>query len=254
MKTLLLSLIALNACKLTLDCEAAPEWDPTMVPGLQQPAIREWRKPLWNVRVEVMMVSMPQENALAFLPDLRSPDRIESAVAQILRAIERKEATLTGYPMAYTVDDKRVVVETVAERRYPSDFEPPSTPQTFGGAPRRHLPPQYVAEDPLANAIETRNSGVCLETHSDVSPSGAWIRLAVVATRVELIGFDPYEAVKLESGKIVKADQPLFATQKTTATLILRNGQRSLLAVHKPTHPKDEIELLIVQAAATAIR
>src|SRR4051812_42382917 len=71
----------------------------------------------WNVRVEVLMVALPQDKALALLPDLRDPARIESAVAQIFAAIDRKEATLMGYPIVQTKDDERGVAETIIEKR-----------------------------------------------------------------------------------------------------------------------------------------
>jgi len=45
--------------------------------------------PQWNVRVEVLMVAMPQEKALAILPDLRDSAKIDGAVTEILNAINR---------------------------------------------------------------------------------------------------------------------------------------------------------------------
>ena len=197
------------------------------------------------------MVAMPQEKALALLPDLRDPAKIESAVAQILTAIDRKEAMLMGYPVVQTMDGGRGVTESIVEQRYPTEFVFPNTPQ---GAGQGEAPPAAAAaisEPTTPAAFETRNVGVTLEVEPHVSSDGDWIRVDVVPQRVVLLGFDSYDAVKTASGKAVKADQPQFATTKTTASLRLRNGQRCLLAVHKLPRPENQIELFIIQAFAT---
>ena len=220
---------------------------PTNEPGTRKQTPKD---PQWNVRVEVLMVAMPQEKALALLPDLRDPAKIEAAVTQILTAIDRKEATLMGYPVVHTLDGERSVAETILEKRYPTEFEPPTTPQNAGQAP---LPAAATAisDTPIPTAFETRNVGVTLEVEPHVSASGDWIRIDVVPQRVILLGFDSYDAVKTASGKVVKIDQPQFFTTKTTANLKLRNGQRCLLAVHKLPQPENQIEFYIIQAFAT---
>lgn len=206
------------------------------------------KSPAWNVRVEVLMVAMPQEKALALLPDLQSPKKIEAAFTEILKAIERKEATLTGYPFVYTVDGQRAVAETMQEKRYPTEFDLPQA--TRNTAATQTSAPASL-EKAVPTTFETRNLGVTLEVEPVVSPSGETIQLSVVPQRVMLLGFDKYDAVKAQSGELTKVDQPLFASMRTTSSLVLKNGQRSLLAVHKLFQPADQLELFIIQAVAT---
>jgi hypothetical protein len=71
--------------------------------------------PQWNVRVEVLMVAMPQERALALLPYLRDPAEIDGAVTEIMKDIDSKEAALTGYPVVETVDGGWAVAEGVTK-------------------------------------------------------------------------------------------------------------------------------------------
>ena len=93
------------------------------------PAVKEAPKiPAWNVRVEMLMVAMPQEKALALLPDLRAPEKIETAMVAVFTALEHKEALLMGYPEVITVDGQRGTSETILEKRYPTEFNPPVEP------------------------------------------------------------------------------------------------------------------------------
>lgn len=199
------------------------------------------------------MVAMPQEKALALLPDLRDSAKIEAAVAQILKLIDLKEATLTGYPVVHTLDGERGVAESIIEKKYPTEFEPPTTPQNVGATAA--LPPANAVSDmAMPTAFEVRNLGVSLEVQAHVSAMGDWIRIDTVPQRTALLGFDAYDAMKTASGKIVKIDQPLFATTKTNASLKLRNGQRCLLAVHKLHQPEHQMEIFIIQAIATPMK
>jgi hypothetical protein len=203
--------------------------------------------------VEVLLVAVPQEKALALLPDLRDPTKIEAAFTQILSAIERKEVSLLGYPVVHALDGERSVAETIVEKRYPTDFEPPATSQTGGLAP---LPPvaPVISDLAVPTSFETRNLGVTVEVEAVVSANGEWIRLDIVPQRVALLGFDSYDAVKAASGKVIKIDQPRFSSTRITSNLKLRNGQRCLVAVHRLPQPENHIELVIIQASATSIR
>ncbi len=199
------------------------------------------------------MAAMPQEKLLPLLPDLRDAKKIDGAVDQVLAAIQRKEAILTGYPSVNTVDRVRGVSETILEKRYPTEFEPPQEPTTFGAA--TPAKPSALVDSVISatpTAFETRNVGVTLEVEPSVDDRGI-IRIDLVPSRVELLGFDAYEGVKTSSGHIVKADQPLFFTSKTTATVCVSNGQRRLIGVQLLEQPKGYMEVFILQAWAEPI-
>lgn len=113
-----------------------------------------------NVRVEVLMVAMPQAKLLPLLPDLRDPKKIDAAVAHLLDAVQRKEAILTGYPVVSTLDGQRSVSETIAEKRYPTSFERAQDPPP-GGAP---VPPpdgsQTVIDSPAPRPRANSKPGI----------------------------------------------------------------------------------------------
>jgi hypothetical protein len=209
-------------------------------------------EPKWDVRVEVLMVALPQEKALALLPDLRNPAKIDRAVAQIMPAIGRKEATLMGLPMVVTHSGQRAVTEAVLEKRYPTEFEPPQVPQTvvIGPPAPAEKPKMDVA---IPTAFETRNMGATLEVEPVVSPNGEWINLNLVPQRVDLLGFDSYDAVSIAVGT-AKIDQPKFTTAKVTTSLSLRSGQHCLIAIHKLAQPEGHLEFFILQATAIPVK
>jgi len=221
-------------------------------------------EPKWNVRTDVLMVAMPQEKLLPLLPGLRDPKKIDAAVEQLLTAVQHKEAILTGYPTVLTTDGARGVSEAIVEKRYPTEFEPPRTPQTVAapvpapaGAP---TPPVAAAEPAPSNdvaiptAFETRNVGPSLEVEPQVNAKGDIIYLNIIPQRVELLDFDSYAVARTSSGKIVKIEQPRFFTSKVTIGFAIPNGQRALIAVHLLAKPENYLEVFIVQAIATPIK
>lgn len=211
----------------------------------------------WNVSVEVLMVAMPESKAIALLPDLRNPEKIEAAVAQILTAIEKKEATLTGWPRAETVSGQRCVAESLYEKRYPTAF---GLPSEFGLQPSPSTPKadsektNTINDSPAPTAFETRNIGTTLEVEPVVLPDGERIRLSLVPQRVGLAGFETFHTGATKSGQQIKIDQPQFYSLRTANTLTVRNGHPYLIAVHKIPEQNDQIELFIVRATATSIK
>lgn len=183
----------------------------------------------WNVRVEVFMVALPEEKALALLPDLRDDAKIEAACTQLLDAVKRKEARLTGYPVVYSNDGQRARSATSAEKIYPTQYDDSASPTNF----------------------EKRNMGPELDVECRASANGEWIQLTVEIQRTELLQFEPYEVAPKE-GRLPKVDQPLFFCAKDTQQLALHNGQRVLIGVHKLVKQEGDMELFILQATATA--
>lgn len=216
-------------------------------------ANRETSDAQWSVRVDVLMVAMPQDKLLPLLPDLRDPKKIDAAVDQLLTAVQRKEAILTGYPTVNTLDGTRSMSEAIFEKRYPTEFEPPQNPQNKSTSSPA-LEPTAVNDSPLPTAFETRNLGVTLEVEPHVNTRGDSIRIDVVSQRVELLGFDSFDAIKTASGRSVKIDQPQFFTSKVNAKVRVQNGQRALIAVHLLAKPENYLEVFILQAWTTPVR
>jgi len=246
-------------------------------PGSENSAVRnvnKANKARWNVQANVLMVAMPQEKLLPLLPDLRDPHKVDAAVEQLLAAVQRKEAILTGYPSLVTLDGFEGNGDAGAEIIYPTEFEPPLTPQTVGaagatapGAAPSATPAPSTGNLELPTAFESRNISTWMRVKSHVSAQGDSIHLDLAASRCELLDFDRYEAIKTtiahERGsnepdnrrsKIVKADQPRFYTSKVNTQIVLRNGQRALVGVYLLSKPEGYMEVFVVQAAATPLR
>lgn len=186
----------------------------------------------WNVRVEVLMVAMPEEKALSLLPDLRNEATVDATTAALLDTVKRKEPgfILTGYPEVMVVAGQEGTAETNVEKIYPTQFEVDGSPTNF----------------------EKRNMGPMLQVRaSHVSEDGTWIQFDAQASRTELLGFDFYDASPTKDGKSIgKIGEPLFFSSKNSETLTLRNGQRILMGIHKLTKPEGAVELFILQATA----
>jgi len=211
------------------------------------------------------MVAMPQEKLLPLLPDLHDPKKIDAAVEQLLAAVERKEAMLTGCPSAITAEGCRAVAESIVEKRYATEFAGviyPESPSPAANAPNAPAPASISAaatqkainDAALPTAFETRNLGPTLEIEPRVSPKGDIIYLNLVAQRVELLNFDSFDAARTAEGKVVQIEQPRFFTSKATENIALQTGHRQLIAVHLLTKPENYLEVFIVQAFATSVK
>src|ERR1700677_2817393 len=95
----------------------APGQAPNAAPPAQKPY------PPTMARVSVLMVSMPEEKLLTYLPDLLDKDKIEKVIPMLLEAVKRKEITLEGYPMVVTKSGQRAVMETNHEIEDPAAWE-----------------------------------------------------------------------------------------------------------------------------------
>ena len=175
------------------------------------------------------MVSLPEEKALALLPDLHDDAKIDAACAQLMAAIKRKEATLTGHPIVQTLEGQESRSETNLEKIYPTQFTLPATPTSF----------------------EKRNVGPLLQILCQVSPGGDWIQMQALVQRTELLGFDSYDAGTAINGVVPKIEQPRFFSAKVANTFAVPNGRRLLIGVHKLVTPEGNLEFFILRATAT---
>jgi hypothetical protein len=227
--------------------------------------------PKWSVRTEVLMVAVPEATFLELLPALRSPSTIDAACDKLLEAVKSGKAILTGYPVVFSDQGQRAVGESIVEKRYPVEFEPPQVPQTFGNSTptktTRTAPPApkdgnstALPSLPFPTSFETRNVGVTLEAESIVSADGKHITINAVPQRVEFLGFDNFGAERI--GKIpipvpdqprFGVDQPRFALSKVTFSLTIKNGEKLLVAVNPLSKPEKYVEVFVLQANATSI-
>jgi hypothetical protein len=209
--------------------------------------------PKWNVRVEVLMISMPQDKAIELMPELRDEGKIDDAVGQMLAAVKNKEAILTGYPVLTVQNGKRSATDSLAEKRFPTEFNPPETPKGGEMPWEMTANPNPETDFSEPTAFETREMGVSLEASPRVRPDGKWIQLDVLPKQVEWGDFDYYKGWRTASGGVSENYQPQFLTSKINTTVTVRNRRWTLLGVHKVSKPEDYLEVLVLMVTATPI-
>ncbi len=223
-----------------------------------------------NIRIDVLIVSMPEDKFLTLLPDLLDKEKIEKAVPDLLDAVKRKEMILEGFPVITTKSGQRAVVETVKEVRYATEEWPTdetSAADTSSGTDQSGSasPSPSPAATPAPSAsptptpaaeidFETRNAGVTLEVEPVLSADKEFIDLNLASQHVQFLGFtNPLDAGKQtellkEDAKKTDMSQPLFHTMKDTTSVTLRSGQHLLLGVHKSPQPEGYVEIFIIHA------
>jgi hypothetical protein len=203
----------------------------------------------WNIRMDVLMVAVPQDLALPFIGEFQSDDdrKVEAAFVRIQEMILKKQAILLGWPSLVALDGQRVVMETIVEKRYPAEFSLATTPPKGGSKLVDH-----DLSSAMATSFETRNTGATLEGSASVYDDGRRILVEVVPQRVALIGSKTHK-VEVKSGPM-DVEQPEFATEKVTSVLSMRNGARILIAIHRLESPADHIEFFILHARASPLK
>ena len=166
----------------------------------------------------------------------------------VIRALNQKKGIdLLSAPRVTTKSGQRAVIEIVREFRYPTQFQPPQIPQTFGGSnnPNVALGNSTGGTFPVTpttpSGFETRNTGVTLEVEPVVGPDGITIDLNLVPQVVEFEGFINYgspirtssvnalgmaQTVELTPNII---NQPIFSTRKVTTSVSVWDGQTVVL-------------------------
>ncbi|HEV2804014.1 MAG TPA: Amuc_1098 family type IV pilus outer membrane protein [Chthoniobacterales bacterium] len=166
----------------------------------------------------------------------------------VIRALNQKKGIdLLSAPRVTTKSGQRAVIEIVREFRYPTQFQPPQIPQTFGSGnnPNVSLGSATGGTFPVTpttpTSFETRNTGVTLEVEPVVGPDGITIDLNLVPQVVEFEGFINYgspirtssvnalglaQTVELTPNVI---NQPIFSTRKVTTSVSVWDGQTVVL-------------------------
>ena len=251
MKPSIVTLFTLLPCALHIGAVAQTPAAPAPAEvSKAEPRIAPLLKARWNVRVEVQMVAMPEDRALQLLPELQSDKeaQVESACGQIQDMIKKKEAVLLGWPFLITLDGERGVSESIVEKKYPTDFDPPTEPQNITSPAVPAPAPKNVSLVP--SGWEVRNCGETIEATPKVLEGGKRILLETVPQRVELLRFETYDTGKTRDGSVTQVVQPEFATQKYSGSLIVASGRHVLIGFHKLSLPAGQIEFFILKAVA----
>jgi hypothetical protein len=111
----------------------------------------------YNLHCEVLMVALPEADALALLPQLRDPQKIEKALVTIQEMLAAQKAKFVGWPSIVTRSGNRAVTENIDEVRYPIEYAGPSVQvlpaEAAADAPRpQKAPAAPSAPEPAAPA------------------------------------------------------------------------------------------------------
>jgi general secretion pathway protein D len=167
----------------------------------------------------------------------------------VVRALNQKKGVdLLSAPRVTTKSGQRAVIEIVREFRYPTQFQPPQIPQSFGSTSNQPLnagqsstTSAFPVTPTTPTAFETRNTGVTLEVEPVVGPDGVTIDLNLVPQVVEFEGFINYGSpiqtfstnlLGVSTPQVITENvinQPIFSARKVTTSVSVWDGQTVVL-------------------------
>jgi hypothetical protein len=188
----------------------------------------ELRKPL-RLRIETWQA--PALEVAKRLDDLKDAAALAKLRAECLEGAPG--VSLIFSPVLAIDSSTKVLSESITERIYPTEYEPPSLPGSFIG---KEEPPknwselvEEILKGIVPTSFETRNTGATLE--ADAEPvegeERIWnVRLAL--EDVSLVGRDSYG----EMPKVVS--MPAFTNFRLTTGFLLEEGKWRLASVQEP--------------------
>ena len=212
---------------------------------------------LWNIRIEMQVVAIPDEIAVPLVAEMMDEKKIETAYVTIQDLLAKGTAKLIGWPLVTTRSGEKAVVEAVDEIRYATEYDAPAVSFTPGVNATETVKIEPKVDVTVFAGIpatfETRNTGVTLEVEPTLSSDAKTIALSLVPQHVRLKGYNKVAVEKSATGEKVVVEQPEFDTMKVTTSLTLRNGQRMLMGVFRVSDPAKHIEFFILKAEARIV-
>lgn len=221
-------------------------------PGCKKKVLPPPEKPM-TLRVEGYVYRLPR--ALAVTEVFGQPRNVDgTALLKRVQALTgEKKATLVATTALATHSGQRAVVESILEHRFPTEFEPPQIPQTFGG--NFNNPPKtgttttktvttsvttettevkstnntFPMTPTTPTAFETRNCGMTLECEPVYDKEVDTISINAVFQLVELLRTIQYPT---ENGGFI--EQPIFYARKITTSATVKNGGVVFLGTFDP--------------------
>lgn len=194
------------------------------------------KEPVWMVRVDVQMVSIPAQQALTLVPRLRDGRTVEAAVATLQTMLAKKQATLLAWPVLWTPSGQRGVAQTAADTKYPTDPFPIAPPMYVPQPPAKYPLRRSAMIWPLSPYLrgfapiefEIRNVGPLVEIEPAVSDDGSTVDLDTFLQNVRFTGFDRFVIGKFPGGIASYAERPRFVVSETRSRFYATNGKPQL--------------------------
>jgi hypothetical protein len=217
-----------------------------------------------NVRVELLVVRIPQALGLQLVPRLRDPQAVDLAVRDIWSQIAGDRATLVALSVSIGRPADRLIAETVEEMRYPTEFDPHSAPPfgTIQQPQAEGIPPRLGPEDlDIPTAFEVRNTGLTLELEPQFSPAGYpferspgvnadLIGLSLALRQNELLEMKRFLTDPPRNQARTQFAQPLIRSANTTTALEVPSGKWELLNVSVEHKESPELKLFLLRCTA----
>ena len=162
----------------------------------------------------------------------------------VMRALSQKKGVdLMTAPSVIVRGGQKSKIEVIREFPYPTEFDPPQIPQTFGGGGQlggnsgAQTGGSFPVTPTTPQSFEFRNTGVTMEVEATVADDGYTIDLNLAPEVIEFEGFINYgspiqttginalgqsEPVVLTDNKIL---QPVFATRKLATQVLIWDRQ-----------------------------
>jgi len=171
----------------------------------------------------------------------------------VMRGLDQKKGVdLLSAPRVTTKPGQQAVIEIIREFRYPTEFEQPQIPQTFGntggngGGGLAGLlggggSGSFPVTPTTPTAFEIKNTGVTLQVEPQIGPDGYSIDMNLAPQVVEFEGFINYgspiqststnalgqQVVNVITPNVI--NQPIFATRKVTTNVTVFDGATVVL-------------------------
>ena len=163
----------------------------------------------------------------------------------MMRALSQKKGVdLMTAPSVIVRGGQKSKIEVIREFPYPTEFDPPQIPQTFGGSTSlggqgggTQQGGSFPVTPTTPQSFEFKNTGVTMEVEATVADDGYTIDLNLAPEVIEFEGFINYgspiqttginalgqsEPVVLTDNKIL---QPVFATRKLATQVLIWDRQ-----------------------------
>ena len=187
-----------------------------------------------QVRVDVLMVSVPEAEAMKLIPILRDSATVDAGQKAILELIAQKKAVLIDWPEVVSHVGAQGVTESIVEKRYQTEPQPPPPPNAVDG--------KFTAQ----STFEVKNVGTTLQVETLLSPNGKSVNINMAPQRVAFLRMDDQVAFKPKAGPPIEIKGPVFTNSKVTTGITLRDGERCLVYTGKNPDPGTHIDFFIV--------
>ena len=190
-----------------------------------------------HVRVWTQYIEVPHATLSGWLNGGKRPGH--ELHAEALKLAKGGGAKVLETNMVICRSGQRATVESIREEIYPTEYEPPELPGTFGSTPPTSHP-LWLSPDRFsqlrpntATAFETRNTGVTLEVEPTIGIEHSIIDLRLAPEIVTPLRLDTWMEHVDQWGD-ASTRMPAYETWRTNTSLMLVSGKFELASVITP--------------------